>query len=157
MFIIFIWFICVYVLCGPFIQCWYFWNGRVGKRWIVKLYCHAYLLKYVSHVHSCAHTHIYTLYIIRKKALHSHWVSKSWCKKTENVEIFSHNGTKTISIKNVNVVHRLIDDERQNCIHSIWDREKEKKPAHIYMFHLCYREKIIGLCRRVPFHSVGCM
>lgn len=79
-------------LCGHF-QCWYFGlgngNGRVGKRWIVKLYCHAYLLKYVSHVHSFAPI----LYINEKSTAVSFKLMK---KETKNVGIFSHKNYLTI-------------------------------------------------------------
>lgn len=85
---------CAGIFCVGISSVLIFWKWSswqtVNRQIYTNLYCHAYLLKYVSHVHGHAHT----LHVDWKKS--AQWVSNGEIK-TENVGIFSHNGTKTIS------------------------------------------------------------
>lgn len=93
----------------------------------------AYLLKYVSHVHS----YPCTSYIYRKNRKHG--------IKNYGVSANDEHGRgneKKMPHKNVDVVHRLIDDERKFAsIQCLRCGEREKKK----MFFIL-STKIIGLC-----------
>lgn len=73
----------------------------------------------------------------KEKKMHSEFQTLKKAKKTREMLEFLATVAQKLSLqKSVNVVHRLIDDERQNCIHSIWDCEKGKKLLVYAMCHV---------------------
>lgn len=121
-------------------------NGESSN--YTNLYCHAYLLKYVSHVHGHAHT------------LHVDWKKKcaeSFKRRNKNGKCWNFQPQRHKNYLSIKKCKRNSQTDWwwETKLHPFNLRLGEGKNAHIYMFYLWQRKKIIGSCRVPMCHAIS--